>query len=95
MVLVYFEISFADVYWSKKAFVFIKLSVFVEIILSESAESDIPIAQCRPKAGCGFWMPSAENCSPSGIAEGWKKSLSVSSFVHADENALTPTTQPG
>jgi hypothetical protein len=69
--------------------------VFVEIILSESAESDIPIAQCRPKAGCGFWMYSAENCSPSRIEEGWKKSLSAFSFVHADENALTPATQRG
>ena len=39
MALTYFEISFSDVYWSKKAFVSINLSVFVEIILSESAES--------------------------------------------------------
>ncbi len=43
MALTYFEISFSDVYWSKKAFVSINLSVFVEIILSELAESDIPL----------------------------------------------------
>ncbi len=48
MALVYFEISFSDVYWSMYAFVSINLSVFVEIILSELTESDIPIAQRRP-----------------------------------------------
>jgi hypothetical protein len=71
------------------------LSLFVEIILSDSAESELPIAQRRLKAGYGFSMPSGENCPPSRIAEGWKKSLLAFSFVHADENALTPATQRG
>jgi hypothetical protein len=58
-------------------------------------ESDILIAQRRLKVGYGFWVPLVENCSPSRIEEGWKKSLSAFSFVRADENALTPATQCG
>jgi len=56
-------------------------------------ESDILIDQRRLKAGYGFWVPLVENCSPSRIEEGWKKSLSAFSCVHVDENALTLATQ--
>jgi hypothetical protein len=55
--LVYFEISFSDEYWSKKASVSINLSVFVVIILSESSELDILTVVLGPDMAFGRRQP--------------------------------------